>query len=653
MEAPRTRLVSTRLAPPVEMARWLLEQRSIAYSEEAHVAGFHAFASWRRGLTIELPLVITAEGATGGVMDFLDALDGKCRAGEKVYGDKEEQRQEARALIELFHQKLFQPAVRLYYHHMLEHRRMVTEFAVQDAPWWESLLVRALFPLWKRVMSKGLRLDGFDPAAAVNDIRQVFAIVAGRVRDGERFLGGASPGSLDVVFASLASPVIMPARLCARHPEVADLPPALRTVVEEFRAHTAGRLAEAVYQTARGKPQPPMEMPRRERSLAGLILRPGLLLRVARIAARWKLRLAIGKTLVVSSWDDVREVLERDNEFRIAPVNKARIEAVSGPFILGMDRSPELFRQREAVYGALRGMDGGPARAVLRDEPRRLLENAFARHGQIDVVNGYARPIAARTAVAVFGIAGPSEQDLMRVVRAIFHETFLNIGGDADVANTGVAAGGELAAWIRTEIARRRSAGAMGRDVLGLLLSHQPSSGLPPESVSWMLSGLLVGAIDTTATAVCNIVAEMLADSNVGQSMLADIDNSPRFLGWCYELLRRRPHNPIVLRRTAIPLMLGNRAVPPNMTVFAATIAAMQDPGAFPDPSRMLPARPLQNYLHFGHGLHLCSGRDINGIQIPVLVRELLRYAPRALSGPRARGPFPDEFIVKLQGGLS
>jgi cytochrome P450 len=394
-------------------------------------------------------------------------------------------------------------------------------------------------------------------------------------------------------------------------------------------------------------------MPRRERSLAALLLNPGLLLRVARIAARWKLRLAIGKTLVVSSWDDVCEVLERDNEFRIAPVNKMRIEAVSGPFILGMDRSPELFRQREAVYGALRGMDGSPARTVLRNEPRRLLENAFARHGRIDIVNSYARPVAARTAVAVFGIAGPSEQDLMRVVRAIFHETFLNIGGDADIANAGVAAGGELAAWIRTEIAKRLSAGAVGRDVLGLLLSRQPSSGLPPESVGWMLSGLLVGAIDTTATAVCNIMAEVLADPDAARSMLADIDNGPRFLGWCYELLRRRPHNPVVLRRTVVPVMLGGRAVAPDTTVFAATIAAMQDPGAFPDPSLLLPTRPLQNYLHFGHGLHLCSGRDLNGLQIPALVREVLRYAPQASSGPRARGPFPDEFVVELQGGFS
>jgi len=58
MEAPRLRLVSTKLAPPVEMARWLLELRSIAYSEEVHAPAFHALAAWRRGVSIEPALVL-------------------------------------------------------------------------------------------------------------------------------------------------------------------------------------------------------------------------------------------------------------------------------------------------------------------------------------------------------------------------------------------------------------------------------------------------------------------------------------------------------------------------------------------------------------------------------------------------------------------
>jgi cytochrome P450 len=132
--------------------------------------------------------------------------------------------------------------------------------------------------------------------------------------------------------------------------------------------------------------------------------------------------------------------------------------------------------------------------------------------------------------------------------------------------------------------------------------------------------------------------------------MAADVRDDRRFLGWCYELLRRRPHNPIVLRRTVAETRFGDKTLAPDTTVVAVTIAGMQDPGAFPRPAEAIPTRPLENYLHLGHGLHLCSGRNINAIQIPILVRELVRYGAKWQSKPQSRGPFPDEFIVGLRG---
>ena len=69
----------------------------------------------------------------------------------------------------------------------------------------------------------------------------------------------------------------------------------------------------------------------------------------------------------------------------------------------------------------------------------------------------------------------------MRVARAVFHETFLNIGGDAGVRDAGIVAGRELAAWIHDEIARRRTAGRPGSDVLGCLMTLQPTARLRGE----------------------------------------------------------------------------------------------------------------------------------------------------------------------------
>src|SRR5436190_1343726 len=208
---------------------------------------------------------------------------------------------------------------------------------------------------------------------------------------------------------SIAAPLVFPARYGAKLPAVENLPGPFQDLVKRLRARSAGQFVDTVYRQARPDPQPPKKMPSRSWSLLALLLGPGTLLWGARLLARFTPRLAFGNFFLVTSWRDNCEVLERDNEFRIAPVNKERIEAVSGPFILGMDRSPALFAQRESIYRALRNADPTPARLVLQDEPDRLLASAAARHGRIDVVNGYARLVAARTAVAVFGISGPTE----------------------------------------------------------------------------------------------------------------------------------------------------------------------------------------------------------------------------------------------------
>ena len=90
--------------------------------------------------------------------EFLDGLDEKCRRGEKLYGDDEATRNDVRKMVGVFYGKLFRQAVQIYYFHMLEARSLVVEYALDRAPWWEALLVRALFPLWKRVMIRGLKL---------------------------------------------------------------------------------------------------------------------------------------------------------------------------------------------------------------------------------------------------------------------------------------------------------------------------------------------------------------------------------------------------------------------------------------------------------------------------------------------------------------
>jgi cytochrome P450 len=352
--------------------------------------------------------------------------------------------------------------------------------------------------------------------------------------------------------------------------------------------------------------------------------------------------------LAVFRWADVADVLARDGDFRIAPINAERIEAVSGPFILGMDRSDALFQQRIAVYDSMRA-DLAPVREILEKEPTALLKAAAATSGKIDVVNGYARKVAGHVATALFGISGPSEADLLRVARAVFHETFLNLGGDAKVRNTGIAAGHELKAWIMSEREKRRASGKLGNDVLGRLLEREREGSLSKDEVAYVLAGLLVGSIDTTATAVSNIVVEILSDWGLAESMRRDVGDRRRLYGWCYEALRRRPHNPVVFREAVEGTSIAGQPVAAGTRVVAVTLSAMQDARVFDRPNELDPDRPPHLYMHFGRGMHSCAGRDVNAIQIPALIAALMRFSPSGRVKVKNAGPFPDEFFVRIR----
>jgi cytochrome P450 len=642
-EKPRTKLIGPPMAPPVELTRWLLESRNRPVEFVPRAAGLHAFASIRHKQPVELPLILFPEGPMGGLLPSLAAIEDRMAPRETLFprpGDRE--------FAWKLGAELFGPAVKSFYASMLPHPRVLAPRATSNVPWYDALFVRVLYPAWVNLMRGGLKLAEFDIDAASATIDRVFGEVETALGK-NAFLGGREPGIRDVVFAVLASPVILPEGHPASIPKVADLPDRFRAQVERLRATKAGQLCLRVY-AQRPKVQDHGSVPADRPKLVQRLVTPKVVRGLMRLFAAGGPRVLVrGKQAFVPRYDDVQDVLRRDGDFRIAPINAKRIEGVMGPFILGMDGGPVLHAQREALYAALDGAGTDTTCALAAAEAERLAEASARRFGRIDVVDGYARPVAARAAADIFGVGGPSEADLTRAARAVFHETFLNIGDDAAVQKPGRAAGAEIAAWIKAEVARRKGKPTPRGDLIDRLQLQVAAGTLDAQEVPWITAGLLVGAIDTTATCVANIIAEAVADPVLLAAMTADVDDPRRLMGWCWEALRRRPHNPLVRRQTVSEVAIGGKALPAGTVVWALTLAAMQDARAFPEPSRLDAGRPMDRYLHFGGGLHRCSGRELNARNIPALVAPLLR---RKVSGPadlRFRGPFPDRLVVNLE----
>jgi cytochrome P450 len=380
-------------------------------------------------------------------------------------------------------------------------------------------------------------------------------------------------------------------------------------------------------------------------ALSALLRSRGFLSFGARLA--WSLTslaggpLRFGSNVIAVRHADVSAVLARDLDFLIAPINAARIEAVNGPFVLGMDRGATLAKEHEALYSALRQVDRTKLKEHVDERAGRTI--AGATDGTLDVVGGYARPIAAGTARSLFGLTGQDDILFMDVARAVFAHTFLNLGGDKTIEARALKAAILMRRWFEQEIGRRRSSGQLGTDMMGALLKERL---LDDDGARRTLGGMLVGSIDTTATAVAKIIAILGSDPKLREQMYADRNDSGKLSMWCLEALRLWPHNPLVLRQASVDTVLNGTDVKAGDRVVAYTQAAMLDPDVFPEPELLKPDRPLSSYLHYGGGLHPCAGRAINDFQITTLVGRLLERGIEKTGRIVWAGPFPDKLIV-------
>jgi cytochrome P450 len=382
--------------------------------------------------------------------------------------------------------------------------------------------------------------------------------------------------------------------------------------------------------------------------LVGGRVLPDLAARVGIRLARW-----YGKPFRFLRWviaarhAHAVEMLRRDLDFGIAPVNAVKIDEVNaGPFILGMDRSATLERERRGLYEALAAID----MARLRAETEADIEAVLAQippGGEIDAVAGYARPIAARTARRLFGLHAPSERMLMEVARSVFNHTFINPTNKAAIRARGIRAGEHMKAWIDGEIARRDPADP-GGDMIGRLIAQGMLDG---EAIQRTVGGTFVGAIDTTTTVVAKLVKLASRNPDIELGMRRDSGDLHRLYGWCLDALRLWPHNPAILRSALADTAIAGRAVKRGDSTVAWTQAAMQDSSLVEDPRRVRPDRDRSIYLHFGGGLHPCAGRSVNGFQIPLLVAGLVRRGLARTGAIAWAGPFPDRLPVTLREG--
>jgi glutathione S-transferase len=247
------RMITARVSPMVELARWLFERQGLAYREEAHAPMLHVLATRGAHGGVEVPVVVTPEGAVWqGAREVLAGLDAAAPPGRRLFGEDPAERAANQAFVEHLLDHLLQEVRRFVYHQVLPDKRALLPTVTHRAPLWEQRFVRWLYPVWRGMLARGLDFTPQRLAEAPARIEHALAKVEAELaRRGTPFLGGSEPGVLDIVFAALAGPLVFPRNYGARLPALEDLPPDLQAFVRATRARPAGDLALRTYDAAR------------------------------------------------------------------------------------------------------------------------------------------------------------------------------------------------------------------------------------------------------------------------------------------------------------------------------------------------------------------------------------------------------------------
>ncbi|WP_433530353.1 cytochrome P450 [Micromonospora sp. CA-263727] len=324
--------------------------------------------------------------------------------------------------------------------------------------------------------------------------------------------------------------------------------------------------------------------------------------------------------LLICRYDDVREVLRRQDLFSRAAAAHADQVDVSGT-MLGMDGA-----EHAAVRGTVKDAFTKPAVSELGDTVRAAAEAQLAvlaaRNGRADLVGDFAIPFALNVISDLLGLPEPDRAQFRR-----WGDMFLGSGdlSRADAARSAEEMGGYL--WQQLDGRRGCPAG----DLMTRIATAAADQPLDVQ-VKLPLS-LIVGGWETTASSISTFVYVLRTRPYGGYDSAWDylLAHPEQVDGAVAELerLHSTTNGDDMPRRVMAEVMLPSGArLAEGDIVIPSHDAANRDPRVFTNPELMDFGRDPNPHLSFGYGPHYCIGAHLGALEVRVALTLLLRELP-------------------------
>jgi cytochrome P450 len=365
-------------------------------------------------------------------------------------------------------------------------------------------------------------------------------------------------------------------------------------------------------------------------------------------------------TAIVTRFQDVIEVLDRNADFEV--VYEPKMRAITGGenFFLGMRDSAPYARDVSNMRLAMRRED---VPTIVEPLARGLADQIIAAApGRIDVPDELTLKISTAIVTDYLGVADAANKDLIDWSTVMFWYLFVDLAGDATLERKALDAASACRSAIDAAVASRKAGGEQRDDVLGRCLGLQKahSPGMDDLGIRNNLIGLVIGAIPTISKACVQALDQLLERPQALASARAAArsGDDALFAAHVFEAFRFNPINPLIYRRAARDAKIASgsfraRVIPKDSMVLAVNLSAMFDPLKVESPEQFRTDRPWDDYILWGYGLHSCFGAYVNRAVIPAILKPLLsRPGLRRANG--AAGlvdcggtPFPQHFFLE------
>jgi cytochrome P450 len=371
-----------------------------------------------------------------------------------------------------------------------------------------------------------------------------------------------------------------------------------------------------------------------------------------------------GGTTIVTRFDDVKDVLRRDQDFEVV-YGPRMVKITDGQnFFLGMQDTPTYTRDVSNMRLAMRRED--LPGIVTPFAAARAAELVKAGAGRIDVPQDLTLRVPAQLLDVYFGTPGPSERDMIAWTTLMFWYLFIDLNADPALDQRALDAAAQCRTYLDAAIQARKAQPTAADDVLNRCLAMQRAGlpGMDDLGIRNNLIGLVIGAVPTTSKAAVQALDQLLdrPEALAGAQRAAQQGDDALFARYIFEAMRFNPVNPLIYRRATRDTMIAANTlraikVPQSSMVLAANLSAMFDRLKIDDPNSFRTDRPADSYILWGDGLHTCFGAQMNLVLIPAILKPLLqqkglrRAAGAAGQIDTAGTPFPAHLWVDYDGG--